>query len=426
MSSDPSGRPDAIRTDHLHKDFLIGVRGYGYDTLRERITHLAGAPARRLAGRREPSGPEGAVLHALEDVNLRVGQGEVVGIIGNNGAGKSTLLKVLSRITEPTSGWAEITGRVGSLLEVGTGFHPELTGRENVYLNGAILGMRRAEIRRQFDEIVAFADIERFLETPVKRYSSGMYVRLAFSVAAHLQTEVLIVDEVLGVGDTAFQRKCLGRMGAVAREGRTVLFVSHNMAIIQALCQRGIFLQSGRVVADAPINEAIGHYLRSLEQLMQTDLLDRTDRRGWNRIMVSGVKAQRPDGGTLATGDAARFTVTVDGLQPGSTCTLTILNHLGQPVCRLESGNTGPADGTQAAEGGADAPTAFVCDVDALPLLPGRYRIDVLLRGTHQVEDEIDSALIFDVEPGLMSGRPVAVDGVGDIAVDHRWTVPVL
>ena len=416
---------DAIRTDHLHKDFLIGVRGYGYDTLRERITHLAGAPVRRLTGHREPSGPQGAVLHALEDVNLRVGQGEVVGIIGNNGAGKSTLLKVLSRITEPTSGWAEITGRVGSLLEVGTGFHPELTGRENVYLNGAILGMRRAEIRRQFDEIVAFADIERFLETPVKRYSSGMYVRLAFSVAAHLQTEVLIVDEVLGVGDTAFQRKCLGRMDAVAREGRTVLFVSHNMAIIQALCQRGIFLQAGRVLADAPINEAIGHYLRSLEQLMQADLLDRTDRRGWHRIMVSGVEAQRPDGGTLATGDAARFTVRVTGLQAGSTCTLTIVNHLGQPVTRLESGTTGPADGTHVAAG-ADQPTEFVCEVDALPLAPGRYRIDVMLRGTHQMEDEIDSALVFDVEPGLMTGRPVATDGVGDVVLDHRWTVPVL
>ena len=166
------------------------------------------------------------MLHALDDVTLRIGQGEVVGIIGNNGAGKSTLLKVLSRITEPTAGWAEITGRVGSLLEVGTGFHPELTGRENIMLNGAILGMRRAEIRRQFDEIVAFADVEQFLDTPVKRYSSGMYVRLAFSVAAHLQTEVLIVDEVLAVGDTAFQRKCLGRMDAVAREGRTVLFLS--------------------------------------------------------------------------------------------------------------------------------------------------------------------------------------------------------
>jgi lipopolysaccharide transport system ATP-binding protein len=197
------------------------------------------------------------------------------------------------------------------------------------------------------------------------------------------------------------------------------------MAIIQALCQRGIFLQAGRVMADAPIDEAVGRYLRSLEQLMHVDLIDRKDRRGWLRIMVSGVAAQRPDGGTLATGDAARFTVTVTGLQAGSTCTLTILNHLGQPVCRLESGNTGPADEASYVDA-ADSPATFVCDVEALPLLPGRYRMDVLLRGTHQVEDEVESALIFDVEPGLMAGRPVPVNGRGDVALDHRWTVPVL
>ena len=416
---------DAIRTEHLHKEFLIGVRGYGYDTLRERLVDVASAPVRRLLGRARSSPPEGALLHALDDVTLRIGQGEVVGIIGNNGAGKSTLLKVLSRITEPTAGWAEITGRVGSLLEVGTGFHPELTGRENIMLNGAILGMRRAEIRRQFDEIVAFADIEQFLDTPVKRYSSGMYVRLAFSVAAHLQTEVLIVDEVLAVGDTAFQRKCLGRMDAVAREGRTVLFVSHNMAVIQALCERGIFLQAGRVMADAPVDEAIGHYLRSLEQMMGTELLERTDRRGWHRVMISAVEARQPDGSAPATGRPVRFTVTVTGLQPGSTCRLTILNHLGQPVSRLESGNVGPLDDTVRAAA-PDRPAQFVCDVGALPLLPGRYRIDVQLRGTHQVEDEIDSASMFDVEPGLLSGRPVAVNGVGDVALDHRWSVPVL
>jgi len=416
---------DAIKTEHLHKEFLIGVRGYGYDTLRERIVEVASAPARRLLGRAKHAAPEGALVHALDDVTLRVEQGEVVGIIGNNGAGKSTLLKVLSRITEPTAGFAEITGRVGSLLEVGTGFHPELTGRENIMLNGAILGMRRTEIRRQFDEIVAFADIEKFLDTPVKRYSSGMYVRLAFSVAAHLQTEVLIVDEVLAVGDTAFQRKCLGRMDAAAREGRTVLFVSHNMAVIQSLCERGIFLKSGRVMADAPVDEAIGTYLRSLEQMMDTALLERTDRRGWHRIMISAVEARQPDGSAPATGRPMRFTVSVTGLQASSRCMLTILNHLGQPVTRLESGNAGPLDHTTRVDA-ADRPAQFVCDIDALPLLPGRYRIDVQLRGTHQVEDELDSAAMFDVEPGLLSGRPVAVNGVGDVALDHTWSVPVL
>ncbi len=415
---------EAIRTEHLSKEYLLGAGGYGYDTLRERITALAAAPVRRLRGGAEGRSRD-VVLHALDDVDLTIDQGEVVGIIGNNGAGKSTLLKVLSRITEPTSGFAEITGRVGSLLEVGTGFHPELTGRENIFLNGAILGMRRAEIRRQFDEIVAFADIEQFLDTPVKRYSSGMYVRLAFSVAAHLQTEVLIVDEVLAVGDTAFQRKCLGRMDAVAREGRTVLFVSHNMAVIQALCQRGILLRAGRVAADGPVDDAVRDYLRGLEELSSADLLERTDRRGWNMIMVSAVAARRPDGGALTTGGPARFTVTLNGLQPGTTCALTFLNHLGQPVCRLESGNVAPADRTRPAAS-PEEPVDFVCELDELPLLPGRYRVDVLVRGTHRIEDDIDSALLFDVEPGLVAGRPVPVNGVGDVLPDHRWDVPTL
>ncbi|MGI8870266.1 MAG: ABC transporter ATP-binding protein [Mycobacteriales bacterium] len=416
---------EAIRTEKLAKDFVIGVGGYGYDTLRERLSLMARAPFRIGAANKRAEKADPGLLHALTDVSVRVGQGEVVGIIGNNGAGKSTLLKVLSRITEPTSGWGEINGRVGSLLEVGTGFHPELTGRENIYLNGAILGMRRAEIRRQFDQIVAFAEIERFLETPVKRYSSGMYVRLAFSVAAHLQTEVLIVDEVLAVGDAAFQRKCLGRMDAVAREGRTVLFVSHNMAVIQSLCQRGIFLHGGRVEADGPVNEVIGHYLRSLEQAMEVDLLARPDRRGWHRIMVSALMVSGRNGAALSTGEPARFSVTVTGLQRSANCALTILNHLGQPVCRLESGNVAPNDATITASS-ADRPAQFTCDVDALPLMPGRYRVDALLRGTHHIEDELDSALIFDVEPGLLAGRPVPAGSAGDIAVEHRWTVPAL
>src|SRR3954452_10036042 len=239
---------DAVRTEHLDKQFRIGVRGYGYDTLRERIADVARAPARRVLGRPRPAALEGALVHALDDVSVRVGQGEVVGIIGNNGAGKSTLLKVLSRITEPTAGWAEITGRIGSLLEVGTGFHPELTGRENIYLNGAILGMRRAEIRRQFDQIVSFAEVERFLDTPVKRYSSGMYVRLAFAVAAHLDPEILLIDEVLAVGDAEFQKKCLEEKGSVGgRQGRPVVFLSHDMDAICHLCSRCVLLKHGEI-----------------------------------------------------------------------------------------------------------------------------------------------------------------------------------
>ncbi len=198
---------------------------------------------------------------ALRDVSFEVKQGEVLGIIGRNGAGKSTLLKILSRITDPTEGWAEINGRVGSLLEVGTGFHPELTGRENIYLNGAILGMKRGEIDRRFDEIVAFSEVEKFLDTPVKRYSSGMYVRLAFAVAAHLEPEILLVDEVLAVGDAAFQKKCLGKMGDVAKQGRTVLFVSHNMAAVRTLCSRSLYLSSGSMLLDADSETVVSHYL---------------------------------------------------------------------------------------------------------------------------------------------------------------------
>src|SRR3954454_8314796 len=241
----------AIRVDHLSKQYRIGGKQEQYKTLRDTISSAAGKPVRMVRSRIGPSSERKSKAHitiwALKDVSLEVKRGEVVGIIGRNGAGKSTLLKVLSRITEPTEGYAEIHGRIGSLLEVGTGFHQELTGRENIYLNGAILGMARAEIRKQFEAIVDFAGVEQFLDTPVKRYSSGMYVRLAFAVAAHLRSEILIVDEVLAVGDTQFQNKCLGKMKDVSADGRTVLFVSHHMGSLTSLCSRGIMLRAGRV-----------------------------------------------------------------------------------------------------------------------------------------------------------------------------------
>ncbi len=245
----------AIRVDDLGKCYRLGERGTSYRTLREAIMGIGGA-LRRRANRAD-------TIWALKDIDLEVRHGEVLGIIGHNGAGKTTLLKVLSRITEPTTGRVELYGRVGSLLEVGTGFHPELTGRENIYLNGAILGMRKAEIQRKFDEIVAFAEVERFLDTPVKHYSSGMYVRLAFAVAAHLEPEILLVDEVLSVGDAAFQRKCLGKMGEVAGEGRTVLFVSHNMGAVRALCDRVAVLWDGKVRLESDPPTAISVYLES-------------------------------------------------------------------------------------------------------------------------------------------------------------------
>ena len=249
----------AISVQNLSKCFKIAHEHKGlkhYRTLREDLMDL---PARLLrSARRNGSGPE--TFWALKNVSFEIKKGEVLGIIGRNGAGKSTLFKILNRITEPISGGADIYGRVGALLEVGTGFHPELTGRENVFMNGAILGMRRTEIRDKFDEIVAFAGVEKFLDTPVKRYSSGMYVRLAFAVAAHLEAEILLVDEVLAVGDTEFQKKCLGKMQAVSQAGRTVIFISHAMQAISRLCPRAIWIHQGELMIDGPANEVIEKY----------------------------------------------------------------------------------------------------------------------------------------------------------------------
>jgi lipopolysaccharide transport system ATP-binding protein len=245
----------AVRVDHLSKRYTIGAAVEPYRTMRDTIARLAAAPFRR---RRERSVTD---LWALDDLSFEIRRGDVVGIIGGNGAGKSTLLKILSRITTPTRGRARIAGRVASLLEVGTGFHPELTGRENIYLNGAILGMTRREIAAKFDAIVAFAEVDRFIDTAVKYYSSGMYVRLAFAVAAHLEPEILIVDEVLSVGDARFQQKCLGKMDDVARGGRTVLFVSHNMAAVQRLATSAIVLERGRLKASGPVRAMVARYL---------------------------------------------------------------------------------------------------------------------------------------------------------------------
>jgi lipopolysaccharide transport system ATP-binding protein len=254
----------SILIDKLGKQYWLGARGPAYRTLREAIMGAVAAPWRRLV-RLSGASSGGEMIWALKDVSLEVQAGEVVGIIGRNGAGKSTLLKVLSQITEPTEGWAEIRGRVGSLLEVGTGFHPELTGRENIYLNGAILGMSAASTRRKFDEIVDFAEMEPFLDTAVKHYSSGMYTRLAFAVAAHLDPEILLVDEVLAVGDAAFQKKCLGKMGQVVQSGRTILFVSHNMGAVRRLCPRTAWLHAGRVRKFGDTEEVVAAYLRDTE-----------------------------------------------------------------------------------------------------------------------------------------------------------------
>jgi len=253
-----------VRVENLSKQYRIGARGPAYETLRESIVGVVRAPFKRLGGGNGTGNRE--TIWALKDISFEVAPGEVVGIIGSNGAGKSTLLKTLSRITEPTKGKVELYGRLASLLEVGTGFHPELTGRENIYLNGAILGMRKTEIDRKFDEIIAFAELEKFLETPVKHYSSGMYMRLAFAVASHLEPEILLVDEVLAVGDAAFQKKCLGKMGEVAEQGRTVLFVSHNLTAVKRLCRRTLRLDKGLIVDSGDTKQVVLKYIQSETQ----------------------------------------------------------------------------------------------------------------------------------------------------------------
>lgn len=281
----------AVKVENLSKLYHIGARQEQYATLRSAL--ISGV--KHLITKRSPQETTKNTIWALKDVSFEIKQGEVVGIIGRNGAGKSTLLKVLSHITEPTRGRVSLYGRVGSLLEVGTGFHPELTGRDNIYLNGAILGMRRSEIERKFDEIVAFAEIEKFLDTPVKRYSSGMYVRLAFAVAAHLEPEILLVDEVLAVGDGQFQKKCLGKMDDVAKEGRTVLFVSHNMGAIQTLCKQGVLLDQNRLKAVGDVQEVVSAYL-GLNYLEEEHPFRNCLRSGTGKIRVTGFHLETPDG----------------------------------------------------------------------------------------------------------------------------------
>lgn len=287
----------AIRVENISKRYRLGSAPERYKTLRDSLMGVVKRPFRLMKSGwnnlRRGSAADERAFWALRDVSLQIEQGDVVGVIGRNGAGKSTLLKVLSRITEPTSGHAEIRGRIGSLLEVGTGFHPELTGRENVFLNGAILGMRRSEILRKFDEIVAFSEVERFIDTPVKHYSSGMNLRLAFAVAAHLEPEILLVDEVLAVGDVAFQKKCIGKMDEVAKVGRTVLFVSHNMGTIRSLCNKGIFLDNGGVGRTGKINECIEAYYKAIGALKSVAGEDNSEapenvRSGFGAIMLNG------------------------------------------------------------------------------------------------------------------------------------------
>ena len=324
----------AIEVRGIGKQYRLGAAGgdrhYRYKSLRDVLARIP----RRLLRRQGAKAP--LMFWALKDVSFDVAEGEVVGLIGRNGAGKSTFLKVLSRVTDPTEGRILLRGRVGSLLEVGTGFHPELTGRENIFLNGAILGMRRAEIVRQFDEIVAFAEVEKFIDTPVKHYSSGMYLRLAFAVAAHLEPEILLVDEVLAVGDAAFQKKCLGKMGDVARQGRTVIFVSHNTTALRSLCSRAVWLNEGRVAEDGPTGTVVDHYLQknaasNLESRWDDPATAPGDHRARLHLARVNVKSEQTDQITVDTPFEIEFQYW--NFVPGAALNVAMFLYTLEEVC---------------------------------------------------------------------------------------------
>jgi len=416
----------AIRVEGLGKRFSINAKQESYQTLRDTIASAAVKPFRAMKSLTSSNGESSideGTLWALKDVSFEIKPGEVVGVIGRNGAGKSTLLKILARVTEPTEGYAMICGKIGSLLEVGVGFHLELSGRENIFLNGAILGMKRADIKQRFDAIVSFAEIEKFIDTPVKHYSSGMYLRLAFAVAAHLEPEILLVDEVLAVGDAAFQKKCIGKMEEVAGEGRTVLFVSHNMAAVQSLCTRGIFLHDGSVFTDSTAGAAISTYLRMLEQSVSLDLLERVDRRGKGEIRLAGIEistGENDHAQTLATGRPAQFAFHLTGMRPRTSCIFTIYDDFGQPLATFNSALRAPDDSQD-----ATLEDSLVCYFDELALVPGRYRMNVAISADGELQDRLEGAAFFEVEQGAIRGRPVIKGkNYGRICLQHHWRSP--
>lgn len=342
-----SDMPTVIKIEHLSKRYLIGhQRQINFDTLRDVLTHNLLTLVQRI---RHPLSPNKQVLEqeelwALRDINLEIQKGERVGIIGTNGAGKSTLLKLLSRITEPTEGRFTLNGRVASLLEVGTGFHPELTGRENIFLNGAILGMSKAEIKEKFDEIVAFAETEKFLDTPVKRYSSGMYVRLAFAVAAHLEPEILIVDEVLAVGDLAFQKKCLGKMKEAGTEGRTVLFVSHNMGAIASLCSKVVLLDKGKIKAFGDTQKIINAYIAGIETDTPCKIFpdDRTKPAQIRRVKLTNDQGEESNDISLSTTATVEVSFVLREAIKGCHVACILSTHSGTHVFSTADTDTQP------------------------------------------------------------------------------------
>jgi lipopolysaccharide transport system ATP-binding protein len=421
-----------INIEKLGKRYQLGERT-GYRTIREEMIRTASALFRLRSGRAQDcgegdAGGEREHVWALRDLNLSVFPGEVVGVIGRNGAGKSTLLKLLSRVTEPTAGRIELGGRVGSLLEVGTGFHPELTGRENIFLNGAILGMRRAEIQRKFDEIVAFAEVEKFLETPVKRYSSGMYVRLAFAVAAHLEPEILLVDEVLAVGDVRFQRRCLGRIGEIAHEGRTILFVSHNLASIESLCSTCLLFANGRLRAKGKPSEIIERYLVSEVSpgTGEKSLLDHPGRtRNSSRLMnsVALYSDSLVPRATLRIDRPLSVCVSFSSAAPlRPTFGITIKTVHGLPVFAVSNRWTNEGvDWKELTDG------SISCNFESLELMPGKYTLDLHLGDFGDITRDLDvirDAISFEVIPADVFGTgQLHSSTLGPVFKRASWTV---
>lgn len=404
-----------IRVENLGKCYRI------HHESRERYTALRDVITRKARGFFKPSKAESSSeedFWALKDVSFEVNQGEVVGIIGRNGAGKSTLLKILSRITEPTKGRITLNGRIASLLEVGTGFHPELTGRENIYLNGAILGMTKAEIKSKFDEIVAFAEVERFLDTPVKRYSSGMYVRLAFAVAAHLEPEILVVDEVLAVGDAQFQKKCLGKMQEVSKGGRTVLFVSHNMSAVMNLCDRGVVLKDGMLEFFGEIRPAVNQYL-VLAEKSSGFASKGSIRSGDHKVFIKDMKIEPEN---PVTGDSVRvvFELFREETIPATlpiTIAIGFFTEEGAKALQIFSVDT---DSSFEIEQGR---TILEVNIDCLPLTPGEYRLNFWIGSGEIVHDWIQSGYLLTVGPGgFVEGKIVGNHGYS-VVLPGKWKV---
>ena len=415
----------ALKIENVSKIYRVGTIAEREETLFGNLANAIKAPLQSYRELRALSqfDDEDAddVLWALRDVSFDVAHGDVVGLIGRNGAGKSTLLKVLSRITEPTRGRIEAYGRIASLLEVGTGFHDDLTGRENVYLNGAILGMTKAEIDRKFDEIVAFSEIERFIDTMTKRYSSGMKVRLAFAVAAHLEPEILLVDEVLAVGDVAFQKKCLGKMDDVADEGRTVIFVSHHMSMIQALCKRGIVLQDGQTTFDGGVESAIGVYLKAVETLSDEHPNQRTDREGSGAARIADFWLEDSDGDrvdVVASGRDVHFCTRYERVGECGDIDFNMGVYDQYGVCVFNSSTKV----VPAVSGSTEAEGIARCTVPRLPLPAGGYTVNLALWWGKQRLDRLERVGTFTVESGDFYNTGKIPDQKSGVAlVDYTW-----